>query len=163
MSDSSRPHGLQPTRLLRPWDFPGKSTGVGCHCLLCSNYQSCTKFLWKDCKNVEVSVASGKGWRAGDRKGKVLCCPGMAGNYYLLRLGPMQVVPFHATGPSQAAPRRSFQRHRFSCVTYCSILGWNPMYLIKSQAFDVLSVSQFFDTVMTVIKPSSCSSFCPQL
>ena len=24
-------HGLQPTRLLRPWDFPGKSTGVGCH------------------------------------------------------------------------------------------------------------------------------------
>ena len=28
------PHGLQPTRLLRPWDFPGKSAGVGCHCLL---------------------------------------------------------------------------------------------------------------------------------
>ena len=27
-------HGLQPTRLLRPWDSPGKSTGVGCHCLL---------------------------------------------------------------------------------------------------------------------------------
>ena len=35
MSDSSRPQGLQPTRLLCPWDFPGKSTGVGCHCLLC--------------------------------------------------------------------------------------------------------------------------------
>ena len=34
VSDSSRPHGLQPTRLLRPWDFPGKSTGVGCHCPL---------------------------------------------------------------------------------------------------------------------------------
>ena len=34
VSDSSRPHGLQPTRLLRPWDFPGKSTGVGCHHLL---------------------------------------------------------------------------------------------------------------------------------
>ena len=34
MSDSSRSHGLQPTRLLHPWDFPGKSTGVGCHCLL---------------------------------------------------------------------------------------------------------------------------------
>ena len=31
MSDSSRPHGLQPTRLFCPWDFPGKSTGVGCH------------------------------------------------------------------------------------------------------------------------------------
>jgi len=34
VSDSLRPHGLQPTRLLRPWDFPGKSTGAGCHCLL---------------------------------------------------------------------------------------------------------------------------------
>ena len=31
MSDSSRPHGLQPTRLLHPWDFPGKSSGVDCH------------------------------------------------------------------------------------------------------------------------------------
>ena len=38
MSNSVRPHGLQPTRLLRPWDFPGKSTGVGCHCLLKSEY-----------------------------------------------------------------------------------------------------------------------------
>ena len=34
MSDSSRPHGLKPTRFLCPWDFPGKSTGVECHCLL---------------------------------------------------------------------------------------------------------------------------------
>ena len=34
MSDSSQSYGLQPTRLLCPWDFPGKSTGVGCHCLL---------------------------------------------------------------------------------------------------------------------------------
>ena len=28
MSDSKRLHGLQPTRLLHPWDFPGNSTGV---------------------------------------------------------------------------------------------------------------------------------------
>ena len=34
VSDSQRPHGMQPIRLLYPWDFPGKSTGVGCHCLL---------------------------------------------------------------------------------------------------------------------------------
>ena len=34
VSHSLQPHGLQPTRLLCPWDFPGKSTGVGCHCLL---------------------------------------------------------------------------------------------------------------------------------
>ena len=35
VSDSQRPHGPQPTRLLRPWDSLGKGTGVGCHCLLC--------------------------------------------------------------------------------------------------------------------------------
>ena len=34
VSDSSRPHGLQPSRLPRPWDTPGKNTGVGCHFLL---------------------------------------------------------------------------------------------------------------------------------
>ena len=34
VSDSVRPHRLQPTRLLCPWDPPGKNTGVGCHFLL---------------------------------------------------------------------------------------------------------------------------------
>ena len=34
MSDSERPHRWQPTRLPRPWDSPGKNTGVGCHFLL---------------------------------------------------------------------------------------------------------------------------------
>ena len=34
MSDSVRPHRQQPTRLLHPWDSPGKNTGVGCHFLL---------------------------------------------------------------------------------------------------------------------------------
>ena len=32
--DSVRPHRWQPTRLPRPWDSPGKNTGVGCHFLL---------------------------------------------------------------------------------------------------------------------------------
>ena len=35
---SVRPHRRQPTRLPRPWDSPGKNTGVGCHFLL-----QCTK------------------------------------------------------------------------------------------------------------------------
>ena len=34
VSDSLQPHVLQPSRLLHPWDSPGQSTGVGCHCLL---------------------------------------------------------------------------------------------------------------------------------
>ena len=38
MSNSTRPHRQQPTRLRRPWDSPSKNTGVGCHFLL-----QCTK------------------------------------------------------------------------------------------------------------------------
>ena len=34
MSHSMWPHRRQPTRLPRPWDSPGKNTGVGCHFLL---------------------------------------------------------------------------------------------------------------------------------
>ena len=34
VSDSVRPHRHQSTRLPRPWDSPGKNTGVGCHFLL---------------------------------------------------------------------------------------------------------------------------------
>ena len=34
VSDSVRPHRQQPTRLLGPWDSPGKNIGMGCHFLL---------------------------------------------------------------------------------------------------------------------------------
>ena len=34
VSNSVQPHRWQPTRLLCPWDSPGKNTGVGCHFLL---------------------------------------------------------------------------------------------------------------------------------
>ena len=34
VSNSSWSHGLQTTRLLCPWNFPGKNTGVGYHFLL---------------------------------------------------------------------------------------------------------------------------------
>ena len=34
VSNSVYPHRRQPTRLPRPWDSPGKNTGVGCHFLL---------------------------------------------------------------------------------------------------------------------------------
>ena len=43
VSNSLRPHGLKPTRLLCPWDFPGKSTGVACHCFLRDQPRQCIK------------------------------------------------------------------------------------------------------------------------
>ena len=40
VSNSLWPHGLHPTRLLSPWDSPGKKTGVGCHALLQGIFQT---------------------------------------------------------------------------------------------------------------------------
>ena len=37
--DSLQPHGVQPTRLLCPWNSPGKNTGVGSHSLLQDVFQ----------------------------------------------------------------------------------------------------------------------------
>ena len=54
-----RPRGLQPTRLLHPWDFPGKSTGVGRHCLLPSmhDYWKNHRFDYTDlCQQSDVSA-----------------------------------------------------------------------------------------------------------
>ena len=65
MSDSVWPHRWQPTRLRRPWDSPGKYTGVGCHFLLqCMKVksesevaQSCLTFRDpKDCSPPDSSI-----------------------------------------------------------------------------------------------------------
>ena len=47
MSDSLRSHGLQPTKLLCPWDFPGNNTGVDClHSL--QRRRNCLQFLSRE-------------------------------------------------------------------------------------------------------------------
>ena len=49
MSDSVQPHRWQPTRLPRPWDSPGKNTGVGCHFLLqCRKVKSESRSVMSD-------------------------------------------------------------------------------------------------------------------
>ena len=63
VSDSSQPRGLQPTRLLHPWDVPGKSTGVGCHCLLrvsgswgCKESHKTEWLNWTDVVNIFINL-----------------------------------------------------------------------------------------------------------
>ena len=60
VSNPQRPHVLQPSRLLRPWDFPDKSTGVGCHCLLRATWLVATRL---DCTVQSSSTDSLKPWR----------------------------------------------------------------------------------------------------
>ena len=63
MSNPQRPHGLQPTRLLRLWDFPGKSTGVGCHCLLHRRGQSLIRGPNQRCGQAGRSPLRRPGWK----------------------------------------------------------------------------------------------------
>ena len=51
--DSVGPHRRQPTRFPRPWDFPGKNTGVGCHFLL-----QCMKAKVKSLSHVKPLATS---------------------------------------------------------------------------------------------------------
>ena len=53
VSNSLRPHGPQPTRLLCPWDSSGKSAGVGCHCLLQNCYLVCSKLRMFSVKHID--------------------------------------------------------------------------------------------------------------
>ena len=43
------PHGPQPARLLCPWNFPGKNTGVGCHFLLQRDH-------WDNIKHTNIHI-----------------------------------------------------------------------------------------------------------
>ena len=63
MFDSFGPHGLQPTRFLRSWDFPGKGTGVGFHFLLStqcwqiqSSFNCITESVWSWNTTRHISV-----------------------------------------------------------------------------------------------------------
>ena len=56
MSDSVQPHRRQPTRLPRPWNSPGKNTGVNCHFLLqCMKVKSESEVL-QPCLTVSEPV-----------------------------------------------------------------------------------------------------------
>ena len=61
MSDSLRPHGLWPAKLLCPWDSPEKNTGVGCRFLLLWDWEGQRGLsLWASVlgKNTKDKVAS---------------------------------------------------------------------------------------------------------
>ena len=56
VSDSVRPHRWQPTRLLCPWDSPGKNTGVGCHFLLQNYNIGLPQFLGEQKIIIEITT-----------------------------------------------------------------------------------------------------------
>ena len=71
MSDSVWPHRRQPTRPCRPWDSPGKTTAVGCHCILWHSshmlVKKCSKFSKPGFSNTWHELPDAQ---AGFRKGR---------------------------------------------------------------------------------------------
>ena len=82
VSDPQRPRGLQPSRLLHPGHFPGRSTGVGCHFLL-----QCVKVKVKSLSRVRPSATP---WTATHQATPSMDFPGKStgvGCHCLLRIG----------------------------------------------------------------------------
>jgi len=84
MSDSVRPHRRQPTRLPRPWDSPGKNTGVGCHFLLqCSPTEGQTQYM----AAMQTLRHGSKGWViCDDSKGQAITSDSQRTGYRNSRL-----------------------------------------------------------------------------
>ena len=73
-SDSLQPHGLRPTRFLHPWDFPGKNTGVGCHCLPCHLRHTGSETLRAFQSALRGSLSQGNTWES---QLQVICILGL--------------------------------------------------------------------------------------
>ena len=68
MSNSLRPYGRQPTRLLCPWNSPGKNTGMGCHALLQGIFPT---------QGLNLCLSCLLFWQEGSLPGKALCAWGV--------------------------------------------------------------------------------------
>ena len=148
MSDSVRLHRRQPTRLPRPWDLPGKNTGVGCHFLLqrmkvksesegaqsCptfSNPMDCSRVLFNSSVSYPEFVTSGISFKPHLTPSSVLCSiwtSVISGEYE----NPQQAL-------SHSSPLLSASVHFVHC--------WDWSYFhscsVNVFVFLILSVSRF--------------------
>ena len=176
MSNSLRPHGLQPTRLLCPCDSPGKKAGVGCHFLLQRNLPTSgieppfpespalqedslpLEPLGKPSRKLTVSlnsIISG----ADKREGSSL---GLTQMYSFLKLSD---IPLYVTTlsicPTFSLPHWVHTSVLHVCI---SVLPWTQVHRyhlsrFHTYAFNIkyLSFSFLFTSLCTI----GCRSICP--
>ena len=142
VSDSERPHGLQPTGLLHPRDFPGRSTGVGCHRLLWLQYTLTYKHMCMRAKSLQS-------------------CPNLC--------NPMDCRPpgFSVHGILQArlsewvavpsSRGSSWSRHQ-TCVScdYCPAGGF-----FTAETYSQYQIMGTDDSLILVLISCSCHLTCP--
>ena len=119
MSDSLLPHGLQPTRFLHPWDFPGKSTGVGCHCLL--RYPGLAGLRFS-CTLIRITWSSFRSQYPDHIQTIEAEFPGVRSRHYYFKVPQL----FSTCSQGREPPPQSNQsskRRSFSCLLVTGMLG----------------------------------------
>ena len=144
MSDSLRPHGLQPTRFLRPWDSPGRNTGVGYHFLLqCMKVKSeseVAQFVYlkviQSCPTPSDSMDCSLPGSSvhGIFQARVLEWGAIAFSEKCLQIVPN--VPWELRGGARERQNCQIQNHwsivvfsNYSDIAYYNCLGFGPLYL----------------------------------
>ena len=108
MSDSVRPHRQQPTRLRRPWDSPGKNTGVGCHFLLqCIKVKSESEVA-QACPTLSNPMDCGA-YQAPPSMGFSRRTCSLPASNPIAREGEQVSGVHHRAPPKQVQPHRSWQ------------------------------------------------------
>ena len=137
VSNSLQPNGLQSTRLLCPWDFQGKNTGVGWHFLLQGIFLTqgsnpglphCRQILYRQCHLVrEERIASKTCYRKLKEPHLLLC---VCAQSCLTLLWPHGRRP-----PPSSSVHRIFQARK---------LEWIAIFFSRSHSVKHIQSSQFF-------------------
>ena len=141
MSNPQRPHGRQPTRLPRPWDSPGKNTGVGRPFLLqCMKVKSKVKLL----SRVRLSATP---WTAAHQ------APASLG---FSRQEHWSGLPF----PSPMHERKTESEVAQSCPTLsdpmdCSLPGSSVHEILQARLLEWVAISFSRGSSQTRIEPGS--------
>ena len=129
---------LQPTRLFHLWDFPGKSTGVGCHCLLRACIQ-CPLMQGQAEKSHHLTFARWRPWRAGataPSKSEVPRTRGANGMSPVEK--PLALLGHSSRGPRWGIPTKSPRSSGTHClgvqVSQCPV-GRTLTSGIRNQSF----------------------------
>ena len=146
------PHGLLPTKLLCPWDFPGKNTGVGCHFLL--------QEIFLTQGQTHISCTAGK-FFTSEPLGLTFCCTLFNSVTFL------EFLDFFST--SNLMQAYSIMPFKHTPYFYYTFSAWTPIFNLfnYSVIFSTYSekkslVSPFFTSENTSVSSQPCVC-CPDL